>query len=187
MSNGWSTTSWSRKSERKYVVPNKMRVAVARTVFDECGKCDFHPQIRVALEAACRWLSENPIVPSETDAIILADVSLRAGDDRNKQVEDVATEWQRRMFLAPDTIDDREMIVYECHNCKKSWKQQLREKVTSCVYCQSTNTESIATVSAVRDYPIAPDQSFRERTNLLLIHGGRVQITKIGSVISQLR
>jgi hypothetical protein len=155
-------------SERKYLVPEGMLRAAWHAQLpadnptfewdegDEMSR-KFYRRI---MEAALRWMSENPIVPSETDAIILADVSLRAGDDRNKQVQAVATEWQRRMFLAPETPEEREMIVYECHNCKKSWKQQLREKVTSCVYCQSTNTESIATVSAVRDYPIAPGPEF---------------------------
>ena len=49
-------------------------------------------------------------------------------------------------------VDDREMTVYDCLECKKSWKQQLRENVAQCVYCQSSNTKRIGTFSAVMDY-----------------------------------
>jgi hypothetical protein len=111
---------------------------------------------RRIFEAALRWLSDNPQVPTMEQATEMSD----SGHPCVLDGVWYATEWQRRMFLAPETPDEREMIVYECHNCKKSWKQQLREKVASCVYCQSTNTESIATVSAVRDYPIAPGPEF---------------------------
>ncbi len=96
--------------ERKIVVPEGMLKAAWHAQLpadnptyewdegDELSKKSY----RRVFEAALRWLLENPIVPSETDVIILADVSLRAGDDRNKQVQDVAVEWQRRMFLAPE-------------------------------------------------------------------------------------
>ena len=151
-------------SERKYLVPEGMLRAAWHAQLpadnptfewdegDEMSR-KFYRRI---MEAALRWLSDNPQVPTMEQATEMSD----SGHPCVLDGVWYATEWQRRMFLAPETPDEREMIVYECHNCKKSWKQQLREKVASCVYCQSTNTESIATVSAVRDYPIAPGPEF---------------------------
>ena len=151
-------------SEKKYVLPEGMLEAAYDAQLpadnpsfsweeaDELTRRFY----RRMMEAALRWLSDNPQVPTMEQATEMS-------DNGHPCVLDgvwYATEWQRRMFLAPETPDEREMIVYECHNCKKSWKQQLREKVASCVYCQSTNTESIATVSAVRDYPIASGPEF---------------------------
>ena len=46
-------------SEAKYIAPEGMRLAVAKAVFDACGKVDYHPQIRIALEAALRWQAEE--------------------------------------------------------------------------------------------------------------------------------
>ena len=55
---------------------------------------------------------------------------------------------------APAPVDTREMTVYDCLACKKSWRQQLREPIESCVYCGSANTKPIATVSPVREYSL---------------------------------
>lgn len=54
----------------------------------------------VAVEAALRWLSENPIEPSVSEAVALCEpLGCRAvGSPLAKYA---ATEWQRRMFLAP--------------------------------------------------------------------------------------
>ena len=148
--------------DKKYVIPEGMGGYVARAVFNECGKVDFHPQIRVALEAAVRWLSDNPIAPTMAQAEAMRD----SGHPCILDGAWYAGEWQRRMFLAPIPADDREMIVYDCLDCKKSWKQHLREKVASCVYCQSTNTKSIATVSAVRNFELGennyPDPAIKD-------------------------
>lgn len=66
-----------------------MAVAVVHAVFEECHRCDFHPQIRVAIEAALRWLSENPIVPTLEQVNELMPLPT---------VRDIIAEWQRRMF-----------------------------------------------------------------------------------------
>jgi len=83
------------------MVPEGMRSAVAKAVLSECGRVDYHPQIRVALEAALRWLSENPIVPTEEQW----GQCLKAYDDVGKTGWECAVlfvaEWQRRMFDAP--------------------------------------------------------------------------------------
>lgn len=54
------------------------------------------------LEAALRWLSENPMVPSEHQAweILTALPDNRIASTAQLQTE--IGEWQRRMFLAPE-------------------------------------------------------------------------------------
>lgn len=99
--------------------------------------------IRKVLESAVRWLYD------ELDSLEHEPYNDVLAHEYNDCLADV-----RRIFLAPDTIDDRDMIVYDCLECNKLWKQQLREEVASCVYCGSTNTKSIATGSSVKDYPI---------------------------------
>ena len=59
---------------------------------------------RRVLESALRWLSENPIVPTADDVgKILAARSVQ-GDfpDAGYLAIYVASQWQRRMFVAPD-------------------------------------------------------------------------------------
>jgi hypothetical protein len=94
-------------SEKKYVFPPEMGVYVARTVFNECGKVDFHPQIRVALEAALRWLGENPIVPTaqQVGELVLAAPISATRQDYAATIF-CMTEWQKRMFLAPEPVED---------------------------------------------------------------------------------
>jgi hypothetical protein len=57
-----------------------------------------------AIEAALRWMSQNPIVPTETQML---NMRQETGDDSmthdyNERAVFLATEWQRRMFLAPE-------------------------------------------------------------------------------------
>ena len=108
------------------------------------------------LEAALRWLAENPIVPTVEQCNEIARMWF-AKHDFNATPRDFIAEWQRRMFAAPEPEDIREMTTYDCLDCKKSWKQQLNEVVASCVYCQSSNTKRIATCSAVREYRAEPE------------------------------
>jgi hypothetical protein len=114
---------------------------------------------RGGIEAAMRWLAQNPIVPTYEQERSLDGAwmeSKRNPFDPAHKFEHAtafgAVEWQRRMFLARP--DNREMTVYDCLDCKKSWRQQVREPIESCVYCGSTNTKAIATVSPVREYPL---------------------------------
>jgi hypothetical protein len=59
-----------------------------------------------ALEAALRWQSENLQVPTAEQARELFSVVDHpvgaSGDGWNKVVSDIAVEWQRRMYLAPE-------------------------------------------------------------------------------------
>lgn len=64
-----------------------------------------HPEwnnIDGAIEAALEWLSYNPIVPSETQIDELNEA--RRVDPLRKDlfVHWICSEWQRRMFLAPE-------------------------------------------------------------------------------------
>ncbi len=79
-------------SEKRYVVPDGMMNAA----------CNDHHAIGVnqrdvakMLEAALRWLSENPIVPTERECARLCDYD-------PKIVKFVVSVWQRLAFLAPE-------------------------------------------------------------------------------------
>lgn len=83
--------------ENKYVVPEGM-MSAGMTSGAGCG--DY--SCNLILATALRWLSENPIVP--TDAFLqemLRKPFFRNGDWTDPQVFRFCEEWQRRMFLAP--------------------------------------------------------------------------------------
>ena len=95
-------------SEMKIKVPEGMLEAVyekrSRTF------CITDAQnIKVALEAALRWLSENPIGPTMEQAMALRDLAISTshgyGQVQPTMASEVAVvvEWQRRMFLAPES------------------------------------------------------------------------------------
>ena len=64
--------------------------------------------VKVAVEAVLRWLSENPIVPSEVQARAL----VSDGDPYEwPLVQEGATEWQRRMFVAPEPEVPEETLL----------------------------------------------------------------------------
>lgn len=151
-------------SEQKIVVPEEMLKAAWQAVSGkmkeriEVGDHNGVPELyvaRISVEAALRWLTENPIEPTEEQAQYMYDG--KNGVGHAGTIRYCMIEWQRRMFLAPELPDDREMTTYDCLNCKKSWKQQLRDPVALCVYCQSSNTKPICTTSAVRDFSPEPE------------------------------
>ena len=65
----------------------------------------------IVLEAALRWLSENPIVPTRQN---LEDMRTDWEDTPEQNAEKVVLfliyEWQRRMFLAPEPEDDKAWV-----------------------------------------------------------------------------
>jgi len=88
-------------SEKRYVVPEEALKAVHdaensdRDYFDDG---DAHP----ILLAFVRWLAKNPVVPTLPQ---LRSVESSAGHEplnSTRWLSDVLTEWQRRMFLAPE-------------------------------------------------------------------------------------
>ena len=115
--------------EKKYVVPEGMGSAVAHAVFKKYGYVEFYPQIATALEAAVRWLSDNPIVPSLEQAWNL---TKKFQDDPIEQ--DMAVflvrEWQKRMFLAEESHVPQEIkdLLYSsggrvaCDNPKDGYR-----------------------------------------------------------------
>ena len=92
-------------SERKIVVPEKLMNAALLAVQARLGDgrgSNWEDRARVAVEVALRWLSENPIVPSEEQAASLYGASLNIDyEKRYDATRAVVVEWQRRMFLAP--------------------------------------------------------------------------------------
>ena len=87
-------------NEKKIVVPEGM-LQEASDAHRRLGKMG--AQILTVLEAALRWLSENPIVPSEEQLSELWNSGLI--DWNNFKWRDIPTLWceiQRRMFLAPE-------------------------------------------------------------------------------------
>ena len=87
---------------KKIIVPEGMEHAVVREVFEQCGRVDYHPQIRVGLEAALLWLSENPIAPTDEQVEELQEYSFNNIHGSKMQLVWSLFEWQRRMFLAPE-------------------------------------------------------------------------------------
>ena len=86
-------------SEEKIVVPEGMLEATR-------GACTpNHPnRTRIELEAALRWLTENPIVPTEPFvAMIDSEVRDRSTRKGYGMYVELLAEW-RRMFLAPEPI-----------------------------------------------------------------------------------
>lgn len=84
--------------ERKILVPEGM----LKAAMDWAVTNHVHGMVVVGgvVEAALRWLSENPIVPSEAEmAKIMA--YWREGHPENFYIY-CSVEWQRRMFLAPE-------------------------------------------------------------------------------------
>ncbi len=92
-------------SQTKIKVPEGMLLAASE--FDPgAGEYNIEP----ILEAALRWMSENPIVPTDADALTLLQERVASGHLSNKEycaipattIRCVIREWQRRMFLAPE-------------------------------------------------------------------------------------
>ena len=95
-------------SEKKIVVPEGM----IRAVEDRCGDlCKYGGKSQsvrfvsqTAVEAALRWLSENPILPTAEQLystigklpVAMCDI---VWTERDRAL---IAEWQRRMFLAPE-------------------------------------------------------------------------------------
>ena len=85
-------------SETKIKVPEGMRRAAEDAVVRDLPGSNYCGIVNVGLEAALRWLSENPIVPTMEQATEMSD----SGHPCVLDGVWYATEWQRRMFLAPE-------------------------------------------------------------------------------------
>lgn len=82
-------------------VPEGMLEAAFKAPYSEdVGDGD----VRSILEAALRWLMENPIVPTDEQRAELGRLAPYEDPGNGKIHSWVAVEWQRRMFLAPEAI-----------------------------------------------------------------------------------
>jgi hypothetical protein len=96
-------------SDKKIVVPEEMLRAAFNETHPTTGQ---YAILRDGLEAAMRWLSENPIQPTHEQCRDMIDRSGLQGervpgiDDRprisTRQAKCLVVNWQRCMFLAPD-------------------------------------------------------------------------------------
>jgi hypothetical protein len=120
--------------EKKIVVPQGM---IERAVQATC-----HFPIAMALHdsitpeilaAALRWLSENPIVPTEAQALAIVSSkppAIMNAFDNWEVARWGACEWQRRMFLAPDEDDPIKDLMEEWAGSKEGqnpMQKALRE------------------------------------------------------------
>jgi len=89
--------------ERRIVIPEGMLKAAWSVV----GSNDDEALCSLILEAALRWLSENPQFPTPEQACSIARYGLefsraqRFEDNSAASVQAMLLEWQRCMFLAP--------------------------------------------------------------------------------------
>lgn len=94
----------------KIVVPMGMFTAASRGFDLKAGEGQLQRRLASALQTALRWLSENPIVPSEEQiAGIRRDWPLSGVGSLS---EFSAIHWQRIMFLAPEpeSVNAREAV-----------------------------------------------------------------------------
>jgi hypothetical protein len=99
-------------SEKRYVVPEGMLKAVMRqlnpnpsVVASSEAVAVYMDSLRGSLEAALRWLAENPIVPTEAQLLKMQrerGLVPNGALDWTQAETDWLIEWQRRMFLAPE-------------------------------------------------------------------------------------
>lgn len=80
----------------KIKVPEGMLKAFHRSEAHDGLKWDDNV-LENMLEAALRWLSDNPIVPTRDDVL-----KMNRGWHFEVEIISAITEWQRRMFLAPE-------------------------------------------------------------------------------------
>jgi hypothetical protein len=95
--------------EKRLVVPEGMLKAAMQSSLSAGLPIGPSTEIEVILEAALRWLSKNPIVPTEEQERGLDDAWLESKRNLTTTYHKFehasafgAVEWQRRMFLAPE-------------------------------------------------------------------------------------
>jgi len=132
-------------SEPKYKVPDGMLEA-ARMVHRGPAIFTVSPTtVREIVEAALRWLAENPIVPTEQQERALDDAWMRSKRDTLDMAHKFAhasafgaVEWQRRMFLAPEPevlkvpekIKDLLLTVEDCmYGSAQTLENEIRGKI----------------------------------------------------------
>lgn len=79
-------------NEKKYVIPEGMLKAASGQGF----------QTSKILEAALRWLAENPIAPTPEQHMDISGMVRSQVEHDDLTMWHFWAEWQRRMFLAPE-------------------------------------------------------------------------------------
>jgi hypothetical protein len=87
-------------SESRIVVPDGMLKAVS----SQMGYIPPPENIHRCLEAALRWLSDNPIVPTDEQVKDCMRVGYSGGIVTPTAMCEAFAEWQRRMFCAPEPV-----------------------------------------------------------------------------------
>lgn len=85
-------------TDKKYVVPDGMMDAASR-------HCDSLTLLHASLEAAIRWLAENPIMPT-MDQLNEMFKKIDTGNG-GTYIPSYLQEWQRMMFLSPEPNTSR--------------------------------------------------------------------------------
>lgn len=102
-------------SEKQYEVPEKMLEAAMRASLDAGLPIGPSTELKIPIEAALRWLSENPITPSTQQWSELYHSSpSMTGRQR-------AAEWQRRMFIKPEPQEPEELQKILHRTCKGNY------------------------------------------------------------------
>ena len=87
-------------SEKRIVVPEEMFKAMVHAENHPGDKWD-DDVLWEMLEAALRWLSENPIAPNDEQVDALTNEVPYQDSGNGRIFRAVIDKWQRRMFLAP--------------------------------------------------------------------------------------
>lgn len=112
----YSVAEGEGMSERKIVIPEGMLDAAFRKAKLSLDTSDARTQngIELAVEAALKWLGENPIVPTEEQhRKIIADWNSEYRVARG--YVDFVGEWQRRMFIAPDPDEEIKDLLFSAN------------------------------------------------------------------------
>ena len=121
-------------SDNKYVVPDGMFKSATDSwglESDAMRKCT-----KIILEAALRWQSENPIVPTDRQWYECVNESQKLGYPSNELYAHAAAEWQRRMYLAPEP----EVPTYE--ELISKWEEENRSGVPNRVVMKESQEAS---------------------------------------------
>lgn len=111
-------------SDKKIVVPEGCLEAVAKAVRKELlGNTGSEQISEVSSEAFARWLSENPMRPSDD----------QVEDLRNEHIglnlKWMMVEWQRRMFLAPEMKVPREILDLHVSDTEMGWDSPINKRI----------------------------------------------------------
>ena len=140
-------------SEERFIVPEGM----LKAAIDASGITN-HITIAKAVKAVLGWLSKNPIVPTEEQATALF-ASIEhpvgaTGEGWGKVASDIAVEWQRRCFLAPEP----EVMLYR--EIEIGWRGGL---VTAGPFIRENATWTPEQAEKIAEYLKVSAQKAREQ------------------------